>query len=193
MVWIEGGRRKLGTDVKDVIALAEMDELLFVPTACETPQYEVKVGGFYLGVGEVTNEQYAVFVKATGHRAPESWSGSEPPQGSELLPVVGVDYADAEAYARWAGVRLMSEVEFQCAGRGQDARSYPWGDDFDPERALTNAAKATAPKPVGSFPGGATPEGVQDLCGNVWEWTCSPFTANPGWKVLELDLGKAKG
>ncbi len=193
MVWIEGGKTKIGTDVKSVAALAEMDELLFVPTACETPQYEVNVPGFYLGVNELTNEQYTAFVKATGHRAPESWGGQEPPKGAEVLPVVRVDYQDAEAYARWAGVHLMSEFEFERAGRGKDARSYPWGDAFDPERALTNAAKATAPKPVGSFPTGATPEGVQDLCGNVWEWTCSSFTPFSGWKVLELDLGKAKG
>ena len=193
MVWIEGGPTKIGTDVKSVAALAELDEMLFVPTACETPQHQINVGGFYLGVNEVTNEQYAVFVKATGHRAPASWGGQEPQKGAETLPVVNVDYQDAEAYARWAGVHLMTEYEIQRAGRGKDARSYPWGDAFDPERALTNAAKATAPKPVGSFPGGATPEGVQDLCGNVWEWTCSPFMAFPGWKVLELDLGKEKG
>ena len=231
LVWIEGGPTKIGSTEKEVGALAELDELLFVPTACETPQHEVRVEGFYLGVSEVTNEQYRAFVKATGRRAPESWAakaidaaqaehaGSAPgesfdrsawwrangaqhtqegqgwelPLGSETLPVVGVDYEDAEAYARWAGVRLMSEVEYQRAGRGKEARAYPWGDAFDPDRALTNAARATAAHAVGSSPTGATSEGVHDLCGNVWEWTSSPFAPYPRWKVLELELGKARG
>jgi len=192
-VWIEGAPARIGSTEKEITALAELDEMLFVPTACETPQHEVRVDGFYLGVGEVTNEQYQAFVKAAAHRAPSTWGGSEAPKGSETLPVVGVDYDDAESYASWAGLRLMTEVEYQRAGRGKDARIYPWGDAFDPDRALTNAAKATAPKPIGSYPEGATSEGVQDLCGNVWEWTSSPFTAYPRWKALELDLGKAKG
>lgn len=231
LAWIEGGSTRIGSTDKDVFALAELDERLFVPTACETPQHEVRVEGFYLGVSEVTNEQYYAFVKATGRCAPESWAANaidaaqvqhaastpaetfdrsawwrehgathteegahwELPKGCEALPVVHVDYDDAEAYARWAGVRLMTEFEYQRAGRGKEVRAYPWGNAFDPDRALTNAARALAPHAVGSQPGGATGEGVHDLCGNVWEWTSSPFAPYPRWKVLELDLGKARG
>lgn len=114
------------------------------------------------------------------------------PEADATRPVVYVDYASAEAYARWAGLRLMTEFEFQRAGRGDDARLYPWGDAFDAANAVTTDAKVDRARPAGSTPGGATPQGVFELAGNVWEWTSSPFMPYPRYKELTLEFGKGK-
>ncbi len=245
MVLIPGGSTPIGSTEKEVEALGQADKDLFFSTVCETPQHVVAVGDFFLMVNEVSNEQYAAFVRATGRCPPEHWAGpaidaaqaahmedlerlrreavlqgkpapeSAPfarsewwrknrpahtvegrdwklPEGLEILPVVYVDFEDAQAYARWAGVRLMTEQEFQRAGRGKEGRSYPWGDDFDSSRCTTTSARVEQPRPVGSLPLGATSEGVFELCGNVWEWTTSPFLPYPGWKPLKLKLGKGR-
>jgi formylglycine-generating enzyme required for sulfatase activity len=117
-----------------------------------------------------------------------NWEGAEWefPEGSEKLPVVYVTYSDAVAYARWAGMRLPTEFEFQRAGRGDTQRDYPWGDDFVRGKfAHTVENKVDRPRPVGSFPAGG-PEGIHDLSGNVWEWTSSPYVAYDKYVVLEV-------
>jgi hypothetical protein len=88
---------------------------------------------------------------------------------------VYVDVASAHAYARWAGMRLPSEEEFQRAARGDTRRLYPWGEAWDPARVVSIETSGDGPRPVGSRPAGASPEGVLDLAGNVWEWTSSPY------------------
>lgn len=103
------------------------------------------------------------------------------------LPVVQIDAHEAEAYAWWAGLRLMREEEFQYAGRGRSARAYPWGESWKPDAAATWERGLDWPSPVGSFPTGRTREGVADLCGNVWEWTQSPYTPFPGFRELRVD------
>lgn len=114
------------------------------------------------------------------------------PQADATRPVVYVDYQSAEAYARWAGLRLMTEFEFQRAGRGDESRLYPWGDTFDATKSVTTDSKVDRARPVGAMPGGATAQGVFDLSGNVWEWTSSPFMPYPRYKVMELEFGKGK-
>jgi formylglycine-generating enzyme required for sulfatase activity len=114
------------------------------------------------------------------------------PKGLERQPVVYVDYQSAQEYARWAGLRLMTEFEFQRAGRGDDARRYPWGDHFDPAKAVTLAMRIQQPKDVGSLPEGATAAGIHELSGNVWEWTSSPFVPYPKYKRFDIEIGKGK-
>ena len=96
-------------------------------------------------------------------------------------PVVGVCWYEARAYCAWLSaqtgleVRLPTEVEWEAAARGAEARAYPYGDPFDRLRANTVETHVKRTTPVGAFPGGRTPEGVDDLSGNVYEWTSSLF------------------
>ncbi|MDF5752126.1 ergothioneine biosynthesis protein EgtB [Spongiactinospora sp. TRM90649] len=109
---------------------------------------------------------------------------NEPVPGDE--PVQHVSWYEADAYARWAGGRLPTEAEWEkacgwdpVAGR---ARRYPWGDD-DPTPGLANLGhRAARPAPLGAYPAGASAYGVEQMIGEVWEWTSSSFTGYPGFR-----------
>jgi formylglycine-generating enzyme required for sulfatase activity len=118
----------------------------------------------------------------------EHWkeSGWEIPSAERTNPVVFVNHAEARKYARWAGLRLMSEFEFQRAGREGSARTYPWGDEWDDKKYCQSLHSGRdVSMPVGSFPAGAS-SGIYDLAGNVWEWTASPFEPFPGYRNLKF-------
>ena len=147
------------------------------------PAHAVTVKPFAIDRTEVTNAEYAEFVKATGHAPPKTWGGAAPKAGDARLPVSNVSFDDAEAFAAWRskrdGVtyRLPTEEEWEYAARGKSSRLYPWeGSSVDNRAAIVSAG----PSPVGSFPQGATPEGVLDMLGNVWEWTRSEATMYKG-------------
>jgi hypothetical protein len=120
----------------------------------------------------------------------------EIPPGDGARPVVFVDWNDALAYARWAGLRLMSELEYERAVRGDTTRNHPWGNDWEDGKyaATSLSGKRTGTYPVGSFPAGASRQGALDLAGNVWEWTSSPYLPFPGYvqRVYEVDYGSAR-
>src|SRR6516164_8419040 len=100
-------------------------------------------------------------------------------------PVINVNWHEASAYAAWAGGRLLSKAEWEWAARGKQEREYPWGNE-QPDVTRANYYE-TAPKqatPVGLYPCGATPEGVEDMAGNVWEWTESWSDQEQKRKVL---------
>lgn len=109
-------------------------------------------------------------------------------------PVAYIDYQDARHYARWAGLRLITEFEYQRAVRGDSSQEYPWGDRWeDGKFAATNELKRIKDVfPVGSFADGASKQGVFDLAGNVWEWTSSEFDQYPGFKYKPMEIGKGK-
>jgi iron(II)-dependent oxidoreductase len=148
----------------------EDDGLKWVPTVMkdDRPVQRIHVDAFSIDAHEVTNEEYAAFVRA-GHRAPYNWAKGALPVGREKHPVTGVSWDDAAAYAKWAGKRLPTEAEWERACRGGvDEKIYPWGDG-KPSKAIARFDGVEGPVPACSLP--KTGFGLCDLAGNVWEWT----------------------
>jgi formylglycine-generating enzyme required for sulfatase activity/serine/threonine protein kinase len=150
----------------------------------ETPAHPVDVTTFSMDKAEVTNGEYAEFVRETNYSPPTQWNGTKSPIGQELWPVVNVSLEDATAFASWRskrdGVtyRLPTEAEWEYAARnGESADLYPWGQQWQAKQAVLDEG---TPAEVGSHPGGNNKWGVQDLIGNVWEWTSSKVTSYPG-------------
>lgn len=158
-------------------------EFVFVPAGPfvmgeAQEQHTVTLPGYWIGQCEVTVGQYRKYCEAAGQEMP-------PGQGEDTHPVVNVTWAEAAAYALWAGCRLPSEAEWEKAARGTDGRMYPWGNTWDPARCNTNEGGPGRTAPVGSYPNGASPSGCLDMAGNVWEWTSTkhkpfPYRADDG-------------
>ena len=175
----------------------------------------VTVRPFRLMRFEVTNRDFARFIRATAHPTdPErrgagyvwtdrwrlvdgaDWRHPHGPKDSIAgrmdHPVVQVSARDAAAYCRWLGLRLPRESEWEFAARGTDGRRFPWGDEPPAQTGVRRANFGTvaccAPDagdgygktaPVGRYPAGRSPFGVDDMAGNVWEWTSSRFPGRP--------------
>jgi len=174
----------------------------------ELPIHDVTLDGFWIDRTEVSNEQFAEFVAETGYLTTAEEMGSgwfvtedggweetegadwQHPQGAESdvsnlseHPVVLVSWYDAEEYCEWAGGALPTEAQWEYAARGPEGLKYPWGEEFDGEKAnycdkncvfdwndetIDDVYAQTAP--AGSYPEGASWTGVLDMAGNVWEW-----------------------
>ncbi|MBP1656667.1 MAG: Sulphatase-modifying factor protein [Bacteroidetes bacterium] len=155
------------------------NEVIPYPGSATPKTYAIPA--FYMDTYPVTNAQFKEFLVATKYAPPDPanflkhWNGGSPAAGMENHPVVYVDRGDAEAYARWAGKRLPTEVEWQYAAQGTDGRKYPWGKDFDSTRCNYGNTTTT---PVDAYPTGASPFGVMDLVGNVWQLTGDVYNNN---------------
>ncbi|MBI3621429.1 MAG: formylglycine-generating enzyme family protein [Nitrospirae bacterium] len=170
----------------------------------ELPQRTVYLKSFYIDQYEVTNRQYADYVKTGRGYAPATWNftqhplgrqgkrwpvGTLPP-GEENHPVTDTDWYDARAYCAWAGKRLPTEAEWEKAARGTDGRQFPWGNDVDPRKANTMESGLQWARAVGSYPEDVSPYGVYDMIGNVAEWVSDWYHPYPGSTLTRDAFGK---
>jgi eukaryotic-like serine/threonine-protein kinase len=162
MVQVVGGQFQMGSSDGD---------------AESQPAHMVVVKNFYLDVYEVTCREYKAFVEATNRKPPPMWKNGNYPPGTDRYPVTGVSWEDADAYARWAGKRLPTEEEWEFAARGKEGLRYPWGNSWKSECANADNVQKGITN-VGSYKC-ASPFGVQDLVGNAWEWTATPWLPYP--------------
>jgi len=142
-------------------------------------EHPMQIASFYIDKYPVTNAQFKKFLDATHYHPKDDlnflrdWKDGNIPQGWEDKPVTWVSLEDARAYASWAGKRLPHEWEWQYAAQGTDGRLYPWGNEWDdsavplPDKSRT----MRGPDAINAHPKGASPFGVMDMVGNVWQWT----------------------
>ncbi len=161
--------------------------------ADESPEYIETADAFYIDLYEVTNKDYAGFLKNDPRDPPYHWPDGEVPQGKENHPVIYVNWFDARDYCQWAGKRLPTEEEWEKAARGPEGLIYPWGNIWDLDKS-NNPYKpdVSGPVPVGNYPQGRSPYGVHDMSGNVWEWVDSHYLPHPGNDVPSNEYGKDK-
>ena len=195
MVLVPAGEFQMGSSVEEVDqALAECS---LTHSDCEpswfeseTPAHVVVLRAFWLDRMEVTNAQYQRCVDAGA--CEKSGYADDPDYNSDVRPIVGVNWDDAQSYCQWAGARLPTEAEWEYAARGPKGWVYPWGNKFDGARlnfcdkdcgmawsdqAADDGYALTSP--VGSYPGGVSWCGVLDLAGNVWEWVADRYERYP--------------
>lgn len=203
-VFVPGGEFVLGVDGTD--EPFSLDN--------ERPAHVVDVPGFWIGRVPVSNGQWARFIEAGGYDDPRWWSargwthrvdaGLERPkfwtaEGTRVRfgveeaipadePVQHVGWFEAEAFASWSGARLPTETEWEKACAWDPAagrrRRWPWGS-ADPAAHLANlGGSALRPAPVGAYPDGASAYGVEQMIGDVWEWTSSDFEPWPGFTPM---------
>jgi formylglycine-generating enzyme required for sulfatase activity len=139
----------------------------------------MQIKPFYIDRFPVTNQEFKKFLDAT-HYAPRDshnflrgWTNGMFPDGAANKPVTWISIEDARAYAHWAGKRLPHEWEWQYAAQGSDDRIYPWGNEWNAAAvpAPDKGRRLTAADSVDAHAAGASPFGVMDMVGNVWQWT----------------------
>jgi formylglycine-generating enzyme required for sulfatase activity len=172
MVLVPGGRYRIGSEQGD---------------RDEQPVRELLLDPFYIDTHEVTNAEFARFVEETGYESEGFWR-QYAGRGRERHPVTAVTWNDASAYAKWAGKRLPTEVEWEAAARGGLAeKRYPNGDALEGSAVFGQifAGDDTKTAPVGSLaPNGY---GLYDTAGNVWEWCADYYAADAYERADELD------
>ncbi len=142
----------------------------------EKPTRSVFVDTFKMSKYEVTNSQYKMCVdagvcQAAGRNIADNSIPYKKGFFADNFPVVGVGWNDANTFCSWVGGRLPTEEEWEKAARGaSDQRRYPWGNEFDPSKANLSSGFPTT---IGSYPAGASPYGMMDMAGNVFEWTAT--------------------
>jgi formylglycine-generating enzyme required for sulfatase activity len=180
MVWVPAGEFTMGsTDEQAAAALkkypTKLQETLKVLFDAEKPQHKLHLNGYWMYKYEVTVAQYRKFCEATKKEMPEapSWGWKD------NHPMVMVSWQEAAGYAKWAGVALPTEAQWEKAARGTDGRIYPWGNDWDASKCANSVGKELeSMKPIGSYPTDVSPYGCMDMAGNVYEWCADWYDPN---------------
>ena len=196
LLYVPAGEFTMGEEATDALALckelsseciANLDNF-----KNEAPPHMVVLDAFWIDQTEVTNAMFTKFIAETGYSTEAEESGSSflvqlgatvegidwahPSDPSSDLsnimdhPVVHVSWKDAQAYCTWANRRLPTEAEWEMAARGIDGRTYPWGSKLPNNDLLNYNGAVGGSTEVDDYPAGASPYGVLDMAGNVWEW-----------------------
>ena len=163
LMYVPEGNFKMGSDTGE---------------SYEKPAHTVYLDAFWMDQTEVTNSMYAKCVNAGNCHAPWdiiSTTRSTYYGNSQFAdyPVMYVDWNQANTYCQWAGRQLPTEAQWEKAARGTDGRTYPWGEGIDRQKAQYLGPDTAK---VGSFPKGASPYGVLDMAGNVWQWAADWYS-----------------
>ena len=142
-------------------------------------EHRISIKPFYIDKYPVMNEEFKRFLDASHYHPKDDlnflkdWKNGTYPAGWAKRPVTWVSLEDARAYAEWAGKRLPREWEWQYAAQGADGRIYPWGNSWDASVVPVpdKGRSMRGPDEVDAHPAGASPFGVMDMVGNVWQWT----------------------
>jgi iron(II)-dependent oxidoreductase len=179
-VWVPPGCFEMGSSLLED----------FSARANETPRHAVCISaGFWLDRFEVTNESYLRFAREGGYGerrywSEEGWRAHEgrinPHPGLHVFngsrqPRVKLSWYEAEAYAAWRGGRLPTEAQWEWAARGPESRRYPWGERFQDGVSNMDRLDLRCTRPVGSYPGGRSWCGAEDMAGNVAEWVADGY------------------
>jgi len=167
MVLVPKGQFTMGITEEDLRHIFMRDKQQNPVFATEIPAFSVSLEAYYIDRYPVTNYQYAKFLEETGHRKPYLWD--HPLWRTPMQPVVFVGWGDARAYATWSGKSLPTEAQWEKAGRGEDRRSWAWGNEFLLGRCNSRELGIGNTSEIGLFPTGVSPYGCYDMCGNVWE------------------------
>jgi formylglycine-generating enzyme required for sulfatase activity len=176
---VPAGCAVVGSDAKGRESLRRALQAATLPFYdSELPLRRIWLPAYYIGRHEVTMAQFAAYQQACERQAtacPPWRPRYVDPVKEPERPAVFVSWTQADAYCRWAGGRLPSELLWEKAARGNDGRFWPWGEQPDDGRYQGRAQARRQPVAVGSFPAGDSPYGVADLAGNVWELTADSW------------------
>ena len=203
---------ELGQTEEDMVKIPAGEFLMGSPEGeghdDERPQHTLYLPDYYIARTPVTNAQFARFIENGGYLQREFWTEADwrvkekegwtqPRYWADKkwnqpdLPVVGISWYEALAYARWAGGSLPSEAEWEKAARGTDGRLWPWGNEWDPDRCNSAEKGPGRTTPVGQYsPAGDSPYGVADIAGNVWEWTADWYQPYPETTYQSSEFGE---
>ena len=152
----------------------------------ESPAIELHLPTFYISKYPITNIIYQAFVNdVRPDRLPTGWKNGHYPFGKAFHPVNSVSFGDASRFCSWLSfqinqtVTLPTEAQWEKAARGTDGRLYPWGNNWSATYCNSKENRLNKTTPVNQYPHAASPYGVIDMLGNVWEWTRSAFKPYP--------------
>lgn len=182
--------------------IAGVPETDFLSEDHEKPERTVFLSPFWMDVYPVTNARFAKFVAAGGYEDLQWWCSAgwdwksqsnthrplqwqEPGWDGPEQPVAGVSWYEADAYSRWAGRRLPTDMEWEKAARSADGRRYPWGNDWPNSNRANFNMMVGRTTPVGLFPEGKSPYGCHDMGGNINNWTSDWYWSLFGKSCVE--------